>query len=342
MSTLDVWLEAFDEPIGALETDETGRLTFKYAQDYVTRNGAHALSLSLPLSTELLDERATAAFFQNLLPENNLLEQVIVRERLDRHDVGGILRHLGADLSGAVSCLPEGAPRVKVPGVLDRDYSPIDDEQLVEIVQRLGENAPLPIELRDPSPVAGYQRKIAVALLPDGRFGVPNAGSGAPTTHILKVPETAFPREAFYEANCAALAKHVGLDTARTHSRWYGQYEALISERFDRVVRDGLVYRIHQEDFAQALGFPPRLKYQREGQEGRRYDLGAIGSILGQTESPALAVDEFLRATIFNLAIGNTDNHAKNHALLYDRGPTPRLAPLYDLNRTGIAGGQFS
>ncbi|MDE2406070.1 MAG: HipA domain-containing protein, partial [Sphingomonadales bacterium] len=29
--------------------------------------------------------------------------------------------------------------------------------------------------------------------------------------------------------------------------------------------------------------------------------------------------------------IGNTDNHAKNHALLYDAGQLPRLAPLYDM-----------
>jgi serine/threonine-protein kinase HipA len=34
--------------------------------------------------------------------------------------------------------------------------------------------------------------------------------------------------------------------------------------------------------------------------------------------------------TILNLAVGNTDNHAKNHALIY-RGNTPELAPLYDV-----------
>ena len=36
-------------------------------------------------------------------------------------------------------------------------------------------------------------------------------------------------------------------------------------------------------------------------------------------------------ATLFNICIGHTDNHAKNHGLLYDAGPVPRLAPLYDL-----------
>ncbi|MEI9928538.1 MAG: HipA domain-containing protein [Sphingomonas sp.] len=57
----------------------------------------------------------------------------------------------------------------------------------------------------------------------------------------------------------------------------------------------------------------------------------AIAALLRRTADPAAAIDAFLRATFFNLMIGNTDNHAKNHALTYDVGPVPRLAPLYDL-----------
>ena len=36
-----------------------------------------------------------------------------------------------------------------------------------------------------------------------------------------------------------------------------------------------------------------------------------------------------------NLLLGNTDNHAKNHALLYT-GPRPKLAPAYDIFPTMI------
>ena len=32
-----------------------------------------------------------------------------------------------------------------------------------------------------------------------------------------------------------------------------------------------------------------------------------------------------------NLLLGNTDNHGKNHALLYTGGPRPVLAPVYDV-----------
>jgi serine/threonine-protein kinase HipA len=57
----------------------------------------------------------------------------------------------------------------------------------------------------------------------------------------------------------------------------------------------------------------------------------AIVGLLARTLEPEAARLGFLRATLFNLCIGNTDNHAKNHGLLYDKGPAPRLAPLYDL-----------
>jgi serine/threonine-protein kinase HipA len=110
-----------------------------------------------------------------------------------------------------------------------------------------------------------------------------------------------------------------------------GEVDALLITRFDRQVRDGVVTRIHQEDFAQALGLPSELKYQRRGRPGRRFDVEAAITVLDQTRDPAAARLAFLRATVFNLCIGNTDNHAKNHAVLYDGPGAPRFAPLYDL-----------
>jgi serine/threonine-protein kinase HipA len=327
---LDVRLERFANPIGTLASSDEGTLAFQYTGDYLAEPERVPISLSFPLCEEAFSDAKTRAFFRNLLPENDQLDQVIEREGLDKSDVVGLLSYLGADLSGALSCLPEDAPPVKVPGDLALDYLPLAPEQLEEIVRRLGNSQPLPYEVRDPSPVAGIQRKVALTETAEG-FAVPRAGSGAPTTHILKVPDTALPREAFYEDRCAQLARAAGLDAAPSRSVWISSFEVLIATRYDRRITEGQVYRIHQEDFAQALGLPPRLKYEREGREGRIYDAGAIAALLQRTAVPAEAILQFLRATFFNLAIGNTDNHAKNHALLYDRGIAPRLAPLYDL-----------
>jgi serine/threonine-protein kinase HipA len=94
------------------------------------------------------------------------------------------------------------------------------------------------------------------------------------------------------------------------------------------------------EDFAQALGLPAALKYERNGREGRRFDAEGIGRLLSATDQPILARQFFLEATLFNLLIGNIDNHAKNHALLYWPGQVaPAIAPLYDLVPVQLAKG---
>lgn len=97
-----------------------------------------------------------------------------------------------------------------------------------------------------------------------------------------------------------------------------------------------MVYRVHQEDFAQALGLPATLKYERNGTPERSFNARAIHGLLLQTAAPILAIREFLKLTLFNACVGNADNHAKNHSLLYSGGPTPHLAPAYDLLPTRL------
>ena len=67
----------------------------------------------------------------------------------------------------------------------------------------------------------------------------------------------------------------------------------------------GFIRRIHQEDFAQALGLSPELKYQRRGTDGRRIDASAVASLLAKTEQPSTSVLQFLKFTLFDLLIGN-------------------------------------
>jgi len=43
-----------------------------------------------------------------------------------------------------------------------------------------------------------------------------------------------------------------------------------------------------------------------------------------------------INLAIFNYLICNSDCHAKNISVLYDSGPSPSLAPFYDLVCTGI------
>lgn len=327
---LDVWMDGFSHPAGQLARTSHGDTAFLYHADYAAAGGP-SLSLSLPVTTEAFGDVETRAFFSNLLPENAQLQRVMEREGLARDDVVGLLKHLGADCAGSVSCVPVGADPIKSPGVLDKDYEVLDDRALLRIAKSLREERRLPAEVGDPSPVAGVQSKIALTVLPNGAFALPRGGTRVPTTHILKVPGRRDARDARNEEAAAILAAGAGLDVSLPRAIRIGEVDALLITRFDRQVRDGVVTRIHQEDFAQALGLPSELKYQRRGRPGRWFDVEAAITILDQTRDPEAARLAFLRATVFNLCIGNTDNHAKNHAVLYDGPGAPRFAPLYDL-----------
>jgi serine/threonine-protein kinase HipA len=329
---LNVWLEASALPIGKLLSRDDGSLAFAYEPEWVASPDAHALSLSLPLREEPFDDAVTRSWFDNLLQENQQIRQILNREGIDRNDIAAILAITGSDCAGAVSLLPLDHPPIKRPGVLAEDYDLLDDQALRELVWRLKERLPLPEELRDPSPVAGYRDKFSLALIPDRGFAIPKAQSGAPTTHILKIPDPAHAHEARDEAFVTRLAQQCGFRVGGNFASGVGEQEILLIHRFDRIVEQGGVHRLHQEDFAQALGLPATLKYERNGRAGRRFDAAAIGTVLAATAQPVLAREMFLTATLFNLLIGNNDNHAKNHALFHLSGQNaPEMAPLYDL-----------
>ncbi len=335
---LDVRLDGFAEPIGALMRDTASRLTFSYSPRYLDGAAALPLSLSLPLTDEPAPDVLARAFFDNLLQERDApLRAVMAKHGISRDDVASLLLHLGKDCAGAVSVLPQGAPPAKVPGVIATDYDTLDDAEVAGIVKALHERKPLPGDRQDPSPLAGVQSKISLLLLPDNRLAIPKSGTGAPTTHILKVPDSNHPRDARLEETAINLAHLTGLAAADVKVFAVAGLDALLVTRFDRTQdAEGRIIRIHQEDFAQALGLPVAHKYERHGEAGRRFDATAIRSVLDRTSNPDLARRAFIASTFFDLLIGNSDAHAKNHALIYDAGPVPRLAPRYDIVPTRL------
>ncbi|WP_192182543.1 HipA domain-containing protein [Mesorhizobium amorphae] len=337
---LDVRLDGFADPIGALVRDENGSVAFVYKADYLRRSDAAALSLSLSLAEEPYNDVITRAFFDNLLQERDgVLTDVMAREGLARDDIAGLLYHLGKDCAGALSVLPSGSPPTKVPGDYESDYVPIPQDRMIAIVEALHQRKRLPHGTEDPSPLAGMQSKIALTVLPDGRFAEPKRGSGAPTTHIMKVPDPDHQQDARFEAEAMRLSGALGFDTAEVSVVPFGGIETLLVTRFDRRRdRENRIVRLHQEDFAQALGLPASMKYERRGKAGRRFDVSGIRRILEATVDPAQAKETFIRATIFDLLVGNNDGHAKNFALLYEPGGRIHFAPRYDILPTRLDG----
>lgn len=338
MATLDVRLDGFRDRIGKLSRLPSGAVNFAYAQEYLRNLDAIPLSLALPLTDEPYGDVQARAFFDNLLQERDqALTSIMGRYEISRDNIVGLLFHMGKDCAGALSVLPEGAPPVKVPGNYDTDYTPLSEARMEEIVVSLHRRRTLPSDMNDPSPLAGMQSKIALTMLPDGRFAEPMQGSGAPTTHILKVPDPDHPNDALYEATTMRLSRAMGFPTAEVEVVPFSSVDALLVTRYDRSLdEDGRVVRIHQEDFAQALGLPSSMKYERRGTPERRFDVGGIARVLNSTSSPAEERLFFIRATIFDLLVGNVDGHAKNFATLYGHRGASRLSPRYDVMPTRL------
>jgi serine/threonine-protein kinase HipA len=133
------------------------------------------------------------------------------------------------------------------------------------------------------------------------------------------------------------LSQEIGFSTADVSLLPIGGVNVLLVTRFDRARdKEDRVVRIHQEDFAQALGLPSALKYERRGVPGRRFDVEAVRRILDATADPAGEKELFIQATLFDLFVGNVDAHAKNFALLHEPGGRIGTSPRYDILPTRL------
>lgn len=112
-----------------------------------------------------------------------------------------------------------------------------------------------------------------------------------------------------------------------------GDADYLLVERYDREqLEGGVVQRLHQEDFCQAMRCPSEMKYQREGGPSLK-DCFAL--VKKHTKPSAIHLLALLDHVAFSVIAGNCDAHGKNFSLLYaPRGVV--LAPLYDVVCTSV------
>lgn len=232
------------------------------------------------------------------------------------------MEQIGGECAGAVSLLPEG---VEPPAAGETRLRDLSDAELQKIVTELSDRPLLAGEDGLRLSLAGAQDKLPVVVR-NGRVALPLGGT--PSTHIIKPEPFRFPGLVANEFFCMTLAKAVGLKVSAVEKRNVGDKPCLIVQRYDRTVgADGIVTRLHQEDFCQALGFSPERKYQQEGGPLLRE---CVALLREWSTTPVLDIRDFLDGQIFNVLIGNADAHGKNYSMLYQGGQR-RLAPFYDL-----------
>lgn len=131
------------------------------------------------------------------------------------------------------------------------------------------------------------------------------------------------------------LAEQSGIETVSTRRTSVLGKDVLLIRRFDTVTTEGAECRRHffsaltalelDEMEARYAGYPEFADYLR------RYG-----------HKPVHACRALFRRMVFNILIGNTDDHARNHALFWD-GRHVELTPAFDLSvipRVGQEGSQ--
>lgn len=301
------------------------------SRDYVFRyapQASRAISLSLPLQQADFEPSASRPFFEALLPEGAIRDQIASQLKLAASDSFGLLAELGRDCAGALQIV-ESSRMSQTPSIQWLDADGLD--ALIEEIPR----HPLGIQRDDERlrlSLAGVQRKAVLLRDADGRFGKPL--DGMPSTHILKpdLPDGGYPGLAANECFCMRLAARCGLPSAPVELLTLAGRPCIVVERFDRELSSWPPRRLHQEDLCQALGLTPDFKYQHAGWRLPSHK-GLAELLSAHSLQPGVDRLAAAYAAVFHFLIGNADAHAKNISLLHV-APRVRLAPLYDVVST--------
>ncbi len=129
-----------------------------------------------------------------------------------------------------------------------------------------------------------------------------------------------------WEHLCYLLAKRAGITVAETRVLQTSEtYHTLISKRFDRTEQGK---RIHFASAMTLLG----LHDGDNAMNGYGY-LDIVDFIIRHCTDVESNLRELYRRVVFNICIGNSDDHFRNHGfLLTPKGWT--LSPAYDINPT--------
>ena len=130
---------------------------------------------------------------------------------------------------------------------------------------------------------------------------------------------------AAWEHFCHVMARKAGINVADTRLISGGDYHILLSKRFDRAA-DGK--RIHFASALTLLG----LTDGDNASTGYGYP-DIVDFILQHGANVEQNLEELYRRVAFNIIVGNSDDHFRNHGFLLTRRGW-ELSPAYDLNPT--------
>ncbi len=318
------WLPGASEPVPfGLLTSAGGVVGFAYAQSYLARPEALAL-YGIPLLRGLQEPPAgmdAHGCFHDCAPDawgrRVILHRLTGKKGREAEPADlalfDYLLASASDRSGALD-FQQGQDRY-----LPRGSSSSLEEmaKAAELLQAGEELTPdLEVALLHGTSIGGARPK---ATVDDGdRHLIAKFESSADPYPVVKA-----------EGAAMALAARAGLDVAAVEVTECLGRDVLLVERFDRA--PGGCRRIVVSALTM-LGLPEAL-----GRYATYFDLADV--LRSQGSHPERDLPELFARTSFNIIVGNTDDHAKNHAAFWD-GRELSLTPAYDICPQLRSGGE--
>lgn len=308
------WWEREAVPLGVLQVEADRVHRFAYAESWLARPDSFPVDpLRLPLTDQIYSAPVMFPVFLDSAPDAWGQK---VHAALHRQAPANEIEWLIAGRGSGAGCL-------LFSGARDRVLPPLESaawdriQQLAIVIEEI--DAGLDVEeqmvrmLLGGSSLGGARPKTSVRL--EGREWLAKFGR----------PGDAFD-EAKAEFATLRMARAAGLQVPDHRLEDVNGRSVVLVERFDRG-QDGS--RSHYIS-AHALLAIRRVNVATFAAD---FSYAGIGGAIKKVAAGAIEADlnELYRRMLFNVVIGNTDDHMRNHGFLYRQGEGFRLAPAFDL-----------
>lgn len=327
-----IWLPGETAPVVAGRLDRDGeKLVFTYGQSYLARKNAIAIyQQELPLQRGV--QRPAAGLnlpscIRDAAPDA-WGRRVIINKRfgtkrdaidLDQLDELTYLLDSGSDRIGALDF--QNSPNRYEP----REASEASLEELITAADRVDKGVPLTPGLEQAlfhgSSIGGARPK-ALIVENDKKF-IAKFSAQNDVYNVVKG-----------EFIAMRLAERVGLNVAPVRLLKAGGRDALLIERFDRDGADGRWTRKAMVSALTIFGLDEMMARYASYED-------LCTAIRHYFVDPTETLHELYGRVVLNILVGNTDDHARNHAAFWD-GNHLRLTPAYDICPQGRAGNEAS
>ncbi|WP_318465534.1 type II toxin-antitoxin system HipA family toxin [Photobacterium leiognathi] len=320
--------------VGSLTKASSGAISFQYDPSWLSRPGARAISLSMPLRHDAYHGDIPYNFFDNLLPDNEeIRSRIQSRFQAATKRPFDLLSKIGSDCVGAIQLY---SPQNSLQNVRQIQAEPLTESRMAQVLRGYQSDAPLGM-LDDMDDfrisIAGAQEKTGL-LWYQNQWHLPLGST--PTSHILKLPIGILPHKNIdlsdsceNEWLCLKIAAAFGFEVNDANIIYVEEVKALALTRFDRRwSQDGSwLMRLPQEDMCQALGVAPALKYESDGGP----NIANIMQFLLGSRTSTQDREVFFKAQILFWLLAAIDGHGKNFSLFLEPESRYSMTPLYDI-----------